>query len=79
MRRRVFPDSPVLDVKAAAWLREHRRDVATSEVYDDLRALLATVRREALTDAASLLRGLQGAHGLIFQEAAAVCIEKLRD
>ena len=34
-------------------------------------------RKEALRDAAKLVRGLQGAHGLIFQEAAADCIEKL--
>jgi hypothetical protein len=64
-----------LRAQAKVWLETY--GVTSEEWIDDCRALLEQVRREALRDAAKLVRGLQGAHGLIFQEAAADCIEKL--
>src|SRR5208337_3587656 len=44
-------DSEQLDALAADWLRLHRHGVDTSEAYDDLRQLLATVRWEAIKEA----------------------------
>lgn len=64
--------------RARAWITDTHleRCVVDSEVKT-LVMHLDVVRQEALDEAARLVRGLQGAHGLIFQEAAADCIEKL--
>ena len=70
-------DVPAFSALAGDWLRKHRHGVDTSEAHDDLRQLLVEVRDQSLRDAAKLVRGLHGAQGLIFQEAAADCIEKL--
>ena len=50
-----------------------------SERVPALALALEAAWKAGLADAAKLVRGLHGAHGLIFQEAAAVCIEKLAE
>lgn len=58
-------DDPTHDALAADWLRKHRHGVDTSEAYDDLRALLATVRETALLEATGATRSDCACHGAV--------------